>query len=338
MTTQSESNRSEQSTAASNGQYPDGTTALAKPLSHPARVLDAPLVSPFSSAGLIDVFRRRYLLRLLVQKEVSSRYQGSLLGLLWSYVQPLVRFAMYFFVIGLVLGLHQDVPNFAIHLFSALVAVHYFTETFSNGTRSIVRNKALVRKMAMPREMFPVSSCIVSGINSFPQLLILFVACVVVGWHPDVEAIVAGVLGIAIVTVLGTALALLFSAMNVFFRDFQNIVSTFQLFTHWIVPMIYPFSKLATSSMGSGWFYILYMSNPLTVAVLLVQRCFWVPTSLGQGTGTSAIPADQSEVGYPTMPDHLMLLGFLMLLVSLVILVLCQIAFRRLEGKFAERL
>ncbi|NUR09759.1 MAG: ABC transporter permease [Nocardioidaceae bacterium] len=306
-------------------------------MGQPVRVVDAPLAAPFSSAGLVDVFRRRYLLRLLVRKEISARYQGSLLGLLWSYVQPLVRFCMYFFVIGLVLGLHKNVPNFAIHMFSALVAVHYFTETFSNGTRSIVRNRSLVRKMAMPREMFPVSSCIVSAINSFPQLLILFVACVAVGWSPDAEAILAGILGIAIVTVLGVALALLFSAMNVFFRDFQNIVATFQLFTHWIVPMIYPYSKLAESSLGSGWFYYLYMSNPLTVAVLLVERCFWVPTALGQGTDPK-IPADQSQVGFPVMPDHLMSLGWFMLFASLVILVLCQLAFRRLEGKFAERL
>jgi ABC-2 type transport system permease protein len=335
MTTQSESNRPDQSTARHNGTQadPPGQTSVVDPMLH-----EQPLISPFVTAGLFDVFRRRYLLRLLVQKEVSSRYQGSLLGLLWSYVQPLVRFAMYFFVIGLVLGMHKNVPNFAIHLFSALVAVHFFNETFSNGTRSIVKNKALVRKMAMPREMFPVSSCIVSAVNSFPQLLILFIACVAIGWHPDAEAILAGVLGVAICTVLGIALALLFSAMNVFFRDFQNIVQTFQLFTHWIVPMMYPFSKLAESSMHGTWFYTLYMSNPLTTAVLLVQRCFWIPVSLGQGRGDERIPADQSQVGFPIMPEHLIALGFLMLAVSLVILVLCQIAFRRLEGKFAERL
>jgi ABC-2 type transport system permease protein len=335
MTTQYESNRPDQSTAASNGA---GVDSPAKPPVVDPRVHEQPLISPFVTAGLVDVFRRRYLLRLLVQKEVSSRYQGSLLGLLWSYVQPLVRFAMYFFVIGLVLGMHKNVPNFAIHLFSALVAVHFFTETFSNGTRSIVKNKALVRKMAMPREMFPVSSCIVSAVNSFPQLLILFVACLAVGWHPDAQAFLAGFLGIAICTVLGIALALLFSAMNVFFRDFQNIVQTFQLFTHWIVPMMYPFSKLAESSMHGTWFYTLYMSNPLTAAVLLVQRCFWVPTSLGEGKGAEHVPADQAQVGFPIMPDHLIALGFLMLTVSLVILVFCQIAFRRLEGKFAERL
>jgi len=300
---------------------------------------DQPLISPFESAGLIDVFRRRYLLKLLVQKEVQSRYQGSLLGVLWSYVQPLVRFCMYFFVIGLVFGLHKSVPNFAIHMFAALAGVHFFTETFSSGTRSIVRNKAIVRKMPMPREMFPVASVIVSAVNSFPQLLILFVGAVAVGWHPEWQGIAAGLLGFAVLTVLGTALALLFSAMNVFFKDFQNIVATFQLFTHWIVPMIYPFAKLATSSLGHSYFYYLYMSNPLTVGVLLIQRCFWVPTIPACPSHYTCLPnGDPSQLGYPDLPHHLFALGFLMLAISAVILVMCQRAFSRLEGKFAERL
>jgi len=302
-------------------------------------VADLPLVSPFESAGLVDVFKRRYLLKLLVQKEVQSRYQGSLLGILWSYVQPLVRFCMYFFVIGLVFGLHKSVPNFAIHMFAALAGVHFFTETFSSGTRSIVRNKAIVRKMPMPREMFPVASTIVSAVNSFPQLLILFVGAVAVGWHPEWEGIAAGLLAFTILTLLGTALALLFSAMNVFFTDFQNIVSTFQLFTHWIVPMIYPFEKLAMSSLGHTVFYNLYLSNPLTVAVLLLQRCFWVPTLPACPSQYTCLPdGDPSKLGFPNMPHHLFGLGLVMLVISLVILVLCQWAFSRLEGKFAERL
>ena len=312
------------------------------PQAQPRPAPDAPLTSPFAGGGLVDVFRRRYLLKLIVQKEIQSRYQGSLLGLLWSYVQPLVRFCMYFFVIGLVLGLHKSVPNFAIHMFSALVGVHFFTETFSTGTRSIMRNKAIVRKMALPREMFPVASVIVSAINSFPQLLILFVGAVAVGWRPDVEGIVAGLLGLAIITVLGTALALIFSALNVFFRDFQNIVSTLQLFTHWIVPMIYPFSKIATSSLAGGWLYVLYLCNPLTIGVLLLERAFWVPTIPECGpdlTVDVCLPGgDPAALGFPDLPHHLFLLGWGMLAASLVILVLCQIGFNRLEGKFAERL
>jgi ABC-2 type transport system permease protein len=302
---------------------------------------DAPLISPAANGGLVDVFRRRYLLRLIVQKEVRSRYQGSLLGLLWSYVQPLVRFTMYFFVIGLVLGLHKSVPNFAIHMFAAIVGVHFFTETFSSGTRSIVKNKAIVRKMAMPREMFPVATVVVSAINTFPQLLILLVGAIASGWRPEPEGLFAAVLGFAIITVLGTALALLFAAMNVFFRDFQNIVATFTIFTHWIVPMIYPFQKLATSSMAGTAFYTLYLCNPLTIGVLLIQRAFWVPTLPACGPHVPSICApngDPSQVGFPILPEHLFLWGWGMLAGSLVILVLCQLAFSRLEGKFAERL
>ena len=322
MTTQSESHRPDQSTAASNG---TGVDTPAKPSVLDPRLHEQPLISPFVTAGLLDVFRRRYLLRLLVQKEVSSRYQGSLLGLLWSYVQPLVRFAMYFFVIGLVLGMHKNVPNFAIHLFSALVAVHFFNETFSNGTRSIVKNKALVRKMAMPREMFPVSSCIVSAVNSFPQLLILFIACLAAGWHPDAEALLAGFLGIAICTVLGIALALLFAAMNVFFRDFQNVVQVVTIFVTWSVPMIYPYDRIARL-WGGTWMEQVYLANPIADAVLLFQQLFWAPT----------VPPDSK---YPAvMPDHLMERGFIALGVSLIVLVFAQMFFTRTESKFVERL
>jgi ABC-2 type transport system permease protein len=297
------------------------------PLVDPGQAPDAPLAPPSANAGLLDVFRRRYLLKLLVQKEIQARYQGSVLGLFWSYVQPLVRFCMYFFVIGLVLGLHKDIPNFAIHMFAAIVVVSYFTETFTAGTRAIVRNKAIVKKMAMPREMFPVSSVIVSAIHTFPQLLILFIACVAVGWSPDLVGIGAGVLGVLIITLFGTALALLFSAMNVFFRDFQNIVATLTIFTHWAVPMIYPYSRLANSDLVADhpWVLQVYLANPLTEGVLLLQRCTWLPTTGGQAPPNS-------------MPDDLYVRGFVMLAVVAVILALCQLAFSRLEGKVAERL
>jgi len=315
------------------------TTHLETARAH--RLEDVPLRPSFSGAGLLDVFRRHYLLKLIVQKEIQARYQGSLLGLMWSYVQPLVRFCMYFFVIGLVLGLHKSVPNFAIHMFSAIVGVHFFTETFSSGTRAIVRNKAIVRKMPMPREMFPVASVIVSAIHTFPQLVILLVGAVAVGWQPDLQGIYAAALGLAIITVLGTGLALLFSAMNVFFKDFQNIVATLMIFTHWVVPMIYPFSKLATSGIRATVFYGIYLANPLTISVLLLQRAFWVPSLPTCGRHASKIclqGGDPSTIGFPHLPNHLFLLGWLMLAASFVVLVLCQLAFSRLEGRFAERL
>ena len=297
------------------------------PVEHPVDptwIPDAPLAPPGVNAGLLDVFRRRYLLRLLVRKEIQARYSGSFLGLFWSYVQPAARFAVYFFVIGLILNIHASVEYFGIHMFAGLVFVHYFTETFGAGTRSIVRNRSIIQKMAMPREMFPVASMLVSAFHVIPGLVILTVACLAVGWRPDPVGIGAGLLGFAIVAVLGTALALLFSAANVFFRDFGNIVSVITLFVTFSAPMIYPYSMVEDRFGRAADFYLL---NPIAESVLLIQRSFW--------TGSTS---DPEKTMAEHLPDNLFALGFAHLGVALVVLLVAQLVFSRVENKFAERL
>jgi ABC-2 type transport system permease protein len=289
---------------------------------------DVPLEPSFGGGGLHDVFRRRYLLKLLVQKEIQARYNSSVLGLLWSYVMPLVRFTMYFFVLGIIIGLHKNVPNFAIHVFCGLVFVTFFTETFTAGTRSIVRNKAIVRKMAMPREMFPVASMIVSAVHAFPQAVILVVASIWLGWTPDPVALGAGLLGFTVLALFGTGLALLFSASNVYFRDFGQFVAVLTIFTHWAVPMIYPFTRVSHSEIAGTWWEQLYLADPLAEAVLLLQRAFWVPTCLGRDACT----------GPGAMPSDLFPRGFVMVGIGILFLLACQWLFSRLENNFAERL
>ena len=73
--------------------------------------------------------------------------RGSVLGLMWSYINPLSQLFIYWFVFGIIMG-RGKVENFAIHVFAGMIIVHFFIETFNAGTRSIVRNKALVQKMA----------------------------------------------------------------------------------------------------------------------------------------------------------------------------------------------
>jgi len=288
------------------------------------RVVDAPLASPSANAGLLDVFRRHYVLRLLVRKEIQARYSGSFLGLFWSYVQPATKFFMYFFVMGIVLKLHRTVPEFGIHMFCGLVFVHYFTETFNSGTRSIVRNGALVKKMAMPREMFPVASMLVSAFHVIPGAVILMVACTAVGWQPDPVGVLAGLLAFVIVAVLGTALALLFSAANVFFRDFGSFVATLGTFITFSVPMIYPYSMVDERF---GRFADLYLVNPLAVVVLLSQRCFWVGST-----------SDPDVTIHSNLPPNLFELGLLQLTAAMIALIIAQIVFSKIENRFAERL
>ena len=290
-----------------------------------AEVPDSPLVAPGEQGGLHNVFRQRYLLRLLVRKDLAARYQGSFLGLFWSYVQPLVRFLAYYLVIGYIFSLDKNMTNFPVHIFAGMIIVHYFTETFSSGTRSIVQNKRIIQKLPLPREMFPVASMLVSAYHTLPQMLILLVAVLVTGWDPTMYDLAAGILGFLTIAVFGMALALMFSAANVFFRDFQNVVATLTIFVTWSVPMIYPYDRIA-NLFGGSWAEQVYLANPVANSVILFQQLFWVPT-----VGPDA--------PYPAIqPDHLMSRGFVILFVCLLWLAVAQLVFTKFEAKFAERL
>jgi ABC-2 type transport system permease protein len=287
-----------------------------------AHVVDAPLSPPSPRAGLFEVFRHRYLLSMLVRREISARYQGSFLGLMWSYINPLSQLFIYWFVFGIILG-RGRVEMFAIHVFCGLVVVQFFIETFNAGTRSIVRNKQLVQKMAVPREMFPVASMLVSLYHMFPQLVILVIVSAIAGWTPGI-ALLGFLLAVAIIALLGTSLALMFSVANVFLRDVSSFVSILTNFVRFGVPMVYPYFLV---DQRFGWFAQFYLLNPIADAVLLVQQAFWVGT-------TSDPDLTQAE----NIPDHLYAFSFLALGISALMLVLAQWIFRRFENRIPERL
>jgi ABC-2 type transport system permease protein len=289
------------------------------------RVVDAELVDPSPRGGLREVFHERYLLKLIVTRQLAQMYAASLLGLMWSYIQPALRFAVYFAVFGVILKTHAGTPNFALHLFTGMVFVHYFTETWMGGTHSIWNNRTLVLKMRVPREIFPVATMVVAAYHTGPQILILAISCALLGWHFSLIGLAAGALGLAILVFFSMALSLVFSALNVFFKDFQNIVSTMTQFLHFLVPMMYSYSYIAELGKNHQWAYELYFANPLAEAVMLMQRLFWAPT----------LEPEQYAKEFP--PD-LWERGFIMLGVCMVLLVLAQKFFARLEDKFPERL
>lgn len=293
------------------------------------RVVTAELVDPSPRGGILEVFQQRYLLRLIVQRQLAQMYAASVLGLLWSYIQPAMRFGVYYFVFGVVLHTHGGgTQNFALHLFAGMVFVHYFAETWASGTRSVRQNRALLLKMRMPREIFPVAAMVTAMYHTGPQIILLLVICLIVGWSVSLTSLAAGLLGFAILLTFAMAMALFFSALNVYYKDFQNIVATFTQFLHFMVPMMYPYSTIHRLGEDHPVIYQLYMANPLAEAVILMQRFFWYP-SINDPDGTLVkehFPADLWERG-------LIMLGIL-----IVFLYLAQKFFARLESKFPERL
>jgi ABC-2 type transport system permease protein len=292
--------------------------------SRSAALADVPLTSPAPRGGIRGVLEHRYLLRLLVRREVTARFTGSFLGMIWSYINPLTQFLMYMFIFVLLMGRGASIQNFAIHVFAALMVVSVFTETVGAGTRSIVRNSSLLQKSAMPREMFPVASLLVSVYHLWPEFVILAVALFFVGWSPDLTAVAAGVLGYTVIITFSLALALMLSIAQVFLRDTGQAVMVVNNFIRFGVPMMYPYSLVAERFRGHTE---LYLANPIADAVLLVQRCFWVPTT-----------SDQQATVAEHMPDHLFTRGLVALAAALLLLVVAQKVFTRFENKIPERL
>ena len=285
------------------------------------------LTRPGLGGGFRDLRQSSFLLKLLVRKELKVRYRGSVLGLLWSYVKPAVQFLVFYVALGVFLGLERSarnpdgLSNYAVYLFSGIVLINFFSEALGNSARSIVNNGNLIKKIYLPRELFPVASVWVSAVHFFPQLVVLVIGCVVAGWHPDAFQLLAAVGGFAIVGFLATGLGLLFGAANLYFRDSENLVDMLLMVATWASPVMYSWT-MVESKLGPG-FFALYQANPITVGVELFHYAFWYPTT----DGSAAMPPNLFSLWLPVG-----------MIISLVVLALGQLTFRRLEGRFAQEL
>ena len=308
----------------------EASVALRHDLDH------VPLVDPTAKGGLVGVLRRRYLLSLMVKRELRARYIGSKMGLAWSYINPLVRFLTFYFVFGIILGRGQ-IPHFAIHLFAGMVVVNLFTESFTSGTRSIMQNKSIVQKMPLPREIFPIASMLVSLYHVGPQLVILAGACLVTGtFSPDLAGVFAMVMAFVIVILLGSAMGLMFSAINVMYRDWTRLVQILTNMLPFTVPMMYPFTLVDHRFRNFPLIEHFYLFNPVTEAVLLMQRMFWI---------TTIPPTDKGkpEWGFQpgltvNFPPHLFVRGLIFIGVSMLFLAFAQWVFTRLDDRIPDRL
>ncbi|MDO5533110.1 MAG: ABC transporter permease [Propionibacteriaceae bacterium] len=281
------------------------------------------LAPPGQGRGLLDVWRNRYLLRLIVRKEVQVRYRGSVLGILWSYIKPAIQFVVFYIAMGVFLGLNKGMSNYAVYLFSGIVVMNFFNETFGNAARSVVGNGQLIKKIYLPRELFPVSSLWVAVVHFVPQLLVLLVACFVVGWRPGLLHLAAIAAGFTIVAVFALGLGLVFTTANVFFRDAENIVDLIAMVATWASPVLYLWTMVRDES--PGWLLTLYLANPLTVAVELFHYGFWVPTT--DNLGAWQVPPHLFSVWTP-----------LALAIAAALVVVGDAIFRRYEGHFAQEL
>lgn len=286
--------------------------------------------TPGRGRGMLDVFRYRYLLRLLIGKSTSLRYRNSVLGWFWSYVRPTVQFLVYYLVVGQILGLHKQLPAFPLYLFSGLVLVNLFNETLSAATSSIVSNRALVRKIYLPRELFPIAAIIGAFTHFLPQLAVLILVSALFGWIPSFASVGMILLGMLIVLAFILGIGLFFSAVNVRYRDAGNVVDIIKTVSTWSVPILYSWPMVESVAKDVPWLFHLFMSNPLAVAVELFHHAFWAQLPVVQAY--TPVPANLSWA--PGSEWHTLAAAG----VIVFSIVVGQLVFRRFERTFAQDL
>jgi len=265
------------------------------------------------------VWRYRELLDLLVRRELKSRYKDSALGFLWSLIRPLTQLLVYYIAIGKFLGAERSIPDFAIYLFTGLTAWTLFSEIVSGGTGSIVANGGLVKKIYLPREVFPLSVIGSAIFNFIIQFLILFGATLIAGYPPSVIGFGYVLLGTAVLLVYATAAAFFLSAVNVYLRDVQYLVEVALMVGFWLSPIVYAWS-FVDATVQSTFLSAVYLANPVTLAVLAFQRGMWV-----------------AGAGLP-QPTDLGVRLLIALAIGAPLLWICQRVFSRLQNNFAQEL
>ncbi|PPI53030.1 ABC transporter permease [Rathayibacter toxicus] len=284
-------------------------------------------------ASLIEILRHRELLRLLVGRELKSRYKDSSLGFVWSLIRPLIMLLIYYVAIGQILGASRGTPNFAIFVFSGLTLWGLFSEIITAGTTSILGNGGLIKKVYLPREIFPVAAIGSALFNFGVQFVVLLAGAILTGslifsWH-----LLYLVPAIGITLVYGLAFALALSALNVYLRDVQFLVEVSLQIFFWLSPIVYPWNFVvdATTKAGHGWAEDLYLLNPMSDAILAFQRAIW-----GDGSRVSTI--EGNTITPQAWPPDMMGRLIVVFLIGVVFVWIGHRVFRRLEGNFAQEI
>lgn len=280
-----------------------------------------------------DIFRRRELLDLLIRRELKARYKDSSLGFLWSLIRPITLLAIYWIAIGQFLGAARSVPDFGIFVFAGLTIWGLYSEIVSSGTTSVLSNGGLIKKVYLPREIFPLASA-GSALFNFAVQFAVLAAGVLLLSHVHVDWTLLYIpVAVAIVAIYGLAMAVLLSAINVYLRDVQYLVEVGIMIFFWASPIVYAWSFVtkAAHDLAMPWIEQVYLLNPITVAIMAFQRGVWAPGSEATELNGEMIPPQP----WPADLDlRLLVIGVF----GLVFLWIAQRVFARLQGNFAQEI
>jgi lipopolysaccharide transport system permease protein len=222
---------------------------------------------------MTSFFHYRELLRNLVIKDLKIKYRDSAIGFLWSLVNPLLLILLYGFVFSHILRV--DIPNFSYFLLIGILPWNFFAQSLMMSTGSIIDNGGLIRKVALPMEIFPVAT-VLFNLAQFGLALLVFLPMTIfffdvsIGW---VTLWFFPLLLLHLVFIVG--LSFLISTATVFYRDVRHFMETLLLLLFWLTPIIYDVKTIPESLRT-----VIYL-NPQSFFILSYQDILYRQTAPG---------------------------------------------------------
>lgn len=252
-----------------------------------------------------ELYNYRELLKTNIKKEIRGKYKGSWLGVIWTFLNPLLMLAVYSFVFPYILRV--DVDNYTIFMIVALIPWNFFTTAIQTSTGCVVANGNILKKVYFPREIIPISITTSQLINFLITMIIVFIFIIFSGVGFSVHVLLLPLL-ILIQYIITLGFNFILSAITVFVRDVDHFVSVVMMLAFYATPVIYK-------------------------ADMLPEKFQWV---LKINPMAQLIEGYRSILYYHTLPDMMMIL--LWGLLSVVILVIGYLIFKKLEKSFVEEL
>jgi len=295
----------------------------------PVRVVSAHLSM---RQRLRAIWDSRELLTYLVTADIKIKYKGTALGVMWSMVAPALSIGVYFLVFQVILK--NGVPDYVVMLWAGMLVWTFFSAVVVNGTGIVVQRAGIVKKVAFPREILALSTVGTALVYFFLQFIVLGLLMAALGHAPawgDFWLLPLAFLGLLL---LASALGILLSAVNVYFRDMQHLVEVGIFLWFWLTPVVYSFQRTVAPMLGARDLTWIYFLNPITPVVLTFQRVLY-----GDTVVTATTPDHAMLNVLPNWSAlHYALLNGVLIAVSGAALVVAIRIFGRLQGNFAEEL
>ena len=208
--------------------------------------------------------RYAFLIKQLVSRDFKTKYKRSVLGMAWSFLNPLLTMSVQYIVFSTLFK--SDIPNYPVYLLSGIVFFNFFSEAVSMGMTSITGNASLIKKVYMPKYIYPVSRILSSLVNFALAILPLFLVMLFTGtpFRPSLLLLVFDIL-----CLLGfvTGMGLLLTTAMTFFQDTQFLWGVVSLMWMYLTPVFYPESIIPAKLLT------LYHMNPMYQYITFARIC-----------------------------------------------------------------